>query len=258
MKNTSLAYSIVQVSPDSVRGERVNVGVFVFDLETGEIAHRFTDDFNRVSRLGPKQPEAFLRFALEELRSRVGSEFSRPVPEKSLRKFLNTRSNNLRMSELEPAFGLDAESEAERLFEEFVGTRERKRRETKVAVKLRSALKELGILGRFDQRPEEVPLPRYKIRLRPDLAIRRERYHLIEAVRFDDSEKAVSAAGFHMLAGKAVYETLNMKLVVVGEFGGQPDDFVENIRDDLERSNTSLYRMSDLARFANDYSMSVH
>lgn len=253
MRKSSLAYSLVQISPDSVRGERVNVGVLVFDLETGAVVHRFSEDFSRVSKLGYKRSDSFLKFALDELKARVESEFSRPVDRQSLRRFINSRANNIRLSDLEPAFGPDAPTEAERLFEKLVGTRERQKRDTRVTVKLRSGLQKLGILNRFDNKPEPVSLPRYDIKLRPDFGIKRERYHLIEAARFDDRESALKAAGFHVLAGRAIHDTLNMKLVVVGDFGDQPSDFVENIRDDLARAKTALYDMNALGDMAQDY-----
>jgi len=255
MKDTSLAYSLVQITPDAARGERVNVGIFVFDFGSGHVAHRFADDFARVSKLGNKHPDSFLRFALEELTARVEQEFRGPFSEKTIRRFVSTRANSIRMSNLEPVFGYDVGREVDRLFDELVGTHERKSRDTRVSTKLRQGLKRLDALKFFDNKPEAVSLPRYDIKIRPDLGIRRGRYNLIKAARFDDRDKALSDAGYHVLAGRALHDTLGMQLVVVGEFGDQSSDFAESIREDLSRSNTMLYRMDELPKLAQDFTV---
>ena len=59
-----IVYRVVRYIPNLVRGEWVNVGVLVFDLESGERRLRLIegqDEYNRVRRLHPQADESVLR-----------------------------------------------------------------------------------------------------------------------------------------------------------------------------------------------------
>ncbi|MFP4405029.1 hypothetical protein, partial [Rhodosalinus sp.] len=170
-----------------------------------------------------------------------------------LKRFQLMRSNNVRLTPMMPSFGRDGEAEVQRLFEELVGVAPRQPRRTKVSIRLKRELKRLDVLKMFDQNPESISLPRYSLILRPDLGIRREVYNVISAARFDDPERGIEQAGKHALEGRAVHKNLGMKLVVVGDFGEQPVDYFEAIREDLQQANTALYRMDNLEKLAQDY-----
>src|ERR1700732_4329555 len=72
----ALAYHILRYVPDLVRDEWVNIGVLVFNPETGERRLRLIEDqeeYNRVRRLHPWADEALLRAIRDHLENRLDS-----------------------------------------------------------------------------------------------------------------------------------------------------------------------------------------
>jgi len=72
----ALAYHILRYVPDLIRDEWVNIGVLVFNPETGERRLRLIEDqdeYNRVRRLHPWADEALLRALRDNLENRLES-----------------------------------------------------------------------------------------------------------------------------------------------------------------------------------------
>jgi hypothetical protein len=72
----ALAYRILRYVPNLVRGEWVNIGVLVFNPESGERRLRLIekeDEYNRVRRLHPWADESLLRALRDELENRLDS-----------------------------------------------------------------------------------------------------------------------------------------------------------------------------------------
>lgn len=251
--NESQSYSIVQYYADADRHEGLNLGVLLFDHDQKKVRSRFTRDFSRVLKLVSGLNKSFLQLALEEFEKRVQFEISGQTSISSLKRFQSMRSNNIRLTPIMPTFAVDAEEEIDRLFDELVGDDKATARRKKVGSELKAGLRGLNLLRFFDQNPEPVSLPRYNVRLKPDLTIRRDRFNLIEAARFDDPEIGIGEAGRHSLAGKALFSSLDMQLIIVGDFGEQSDDYFNSIQEDLEAANTKLYRLSDISGLARDY-----
>src|SRR5271157_1876158 len=70
------AYRVLRYTPNLVRDEWVNIGVLVFDPQTGERRLRLIDaleEFNRVRRLHPQADEALLRALRNDLEDRFAS-----------------------------------------------------------------------------------------------------------------------------------------------------------------------------------------
>src|ERR1700694_3610050 len=72
----ALAYHILRYVPNLLRDEWVNIGVLVFNPETGERRLRLIEDqgeYNRVRRLHPWADEALLRALRAHLENRLAS-----------------------------------------------------------------------------------------------------------------------------------------------------------------------------------------
>src|ERR1700736_2448558 len=72
----ALAYHILRYVPNLVRDEWINIGVLVFNPETGERRLRLIeeqDEYNRVRRLHPWADEALLRALRDNLETRLPS-----------------------------------------------------------------------------------------------------------------------------------------------------------------------------------------
>src|SRR6266481_904780 len=72
----ALAYHILRYVPDLIRDEWINIGVLVFNPETGERRLRLIEDqdeYNRVRRLHPWADEALLHALRDDLENRLES-----------------------------------------------------------------------------------------------------------------------------------------------------------------------------------------
>ena len=244
-----LLYSAVQYSANPDRFEALNVGVVVYDPSTNSVSSKVTSDFSRLSKAFGQINKSFIALALSDFVGRVKQETDSGARD-ALKRFQETRSNNLYLTPFLPVNARDLSEAKDTLFDDLVGNPKPKKRATRLGKRLRLGLQDLNVLKRFDVHPEQVTLPRYNYVIRPDLGIRGDHYNLIEAVRFDDPQAGFAAVGEHALAGRALHNS-NMKsrLIVVGDFGDQPNAFYQAVREDLLASHTSLYRIDDLRNF---------
>jgi hypothetical protein len=117
-----LAYHILRYVPNLVRDEWVNIGVLVFNPQTGERRLRLIEDqgeYNRVRRLHPAADEAVLRALRNELEDRLdrGSAVSL---ENILRKCDETLSTTLQIAPQKGVMADDLDAELERLYSDHV------------------------------------------------------------------------------------------------------------------------------------------
>ncbi len=136
----ALAYHILRYVPDMVRDEWVNIGVLVFNPETGERRLRLIeeqDEYNRVRRLHPWSDEALLRALRDELESRLDSgSVGKPggggaseIPwQKVLSKWEETLSNALQIAPQKGVLADDLDVEVERLYADHVAVPRRSAR----------------------------------------------------------------------------------------------------------------------------------
>jgi DUF3037 family protein len=119
------AYRILRYSPNLIRDEWVNIGVLLFDPETGERRMRLIEgpeEFQRVRRLHPAADEDLLRGLRDNLEDRFrkaanggGSDW-----QKLLAKWDDTLSNAMQLAPQKGTFALDLDAELERLYADHV------------------------------------------------------------------------------------------------------------------------------------------
>ncbi|HEY2460988.1 MAG TPA: DUF3037 domain-containing protein [Candidatus Acidoferrum sp.] len=131
-KERPCAYRVLRYTPNLVRDEWVNIGVLVFDPETGERRLRLIEDqdeYSRVRRLHPAADEALLRALRDEMESRF--EAARELAsaesgganrdwQKVLEKWDNTLSNALQLAPQKGVLAGDLDAEVERLYSDHV------------------------------------------------------------------------------------------------------------------------------------------
>lgn len=134
----ALAYHILRYVPNLVRDEWVNIGVLVFNPETGERRLRLIEDqdeYNRVRRLHPWADEALLRTLRDELEDRLdsgsrtnGSNTSEIPWQRVLSKWDETLSNALQLAPQKGVLADDLDAEVERLYADHVAVPRRSTR----------------------------------------------------------------------------------------------------------------------------------
>ena len=121
-----LAYHILRYVPNLVRDEWVNIGVLVFNPETGERRLRLIEEqveYNRVRRLHPWVDEALLRALRDDLEDRLdpAADYGLGISlENLLKKCDQTLSNALQIAPQKGVLADDLDKEAERLYTDHV------------------------------------------------------------------------------------------------------------------------------------------
>ena len=125
----ALAYHILRYVPNLVRDEWVNIGVLVFNPQSGERRLRLIeeeDEYHRVRRLHPWADESLLRALRDALESRLDSASwnnggPHEIPwQKVLSKWDETLSNALQIAPQKGVLADDLDHEVERLYADHV------------------------------------------------------------------------------------------------------------------------------------------
>jgi hypothetical protein len=132
----AFAYRILRYTPNLVRDEWVNIGVLLFDPQTGERRLRLIEEpeeYARVRRLHPQADEPVLRELrnnLEDRLARAGELFlngdgrseqnGQASWQKLLAKWDETLSNALQLAPQKGVYAGDLDAETERLYAEHV------------------------------------------------------------------------------------------------------------------------------------------
>jgi hypothetical protein len=129
------AYRILRYTPNLVRDEWVNIGVLVYDPQSGERRLRLIDEqeeYTRVRRLHPGADEALLRALRDDLENRFDSSRSANghgsnrgtadgvALQELLRKWDDTLSNALQLAPQKGIISSDLDAELERLYGDHV------------------------------------------------------------------------------------------------------------------------------------------
>jgi len=133
----AMAYRVLRYTPNLVRDEFVNIGVLVFDPESGERRLRLIEEqeeYARVRRLHPRADESLLRALRNDLEDRfaTASELFRGNGQaheggngradwlKLLGKWDDTLSNALQLAPQKGVYASDLDAETERLYADHV------------------------------------------------------------------------------------------------------------------------------------------
>lgn len=119
-------YRILRYTPNLIRDEWVNIGVIVYNPETGERRLRMMeeqDEFARVRRLHPAADEELLRKVRDDLEDRLQN--ARDVVgsgdwQTLLAKWDETLSNALQLAPQKGVYAEDLDAELERLYADHV------------------------------------------------------------------------------------------------------------------------------------------
>jgi hypothetical protein len=121
----AFAYRVLRYASNLVRNEWVNIGILVFDPDTGERRLRMIegqDEFARVRRLHPAADDDLLRALRDDLENRLENAVNGSPGDwqKLLAKWDDTLSNALQLAPQIGVLGRDIEAEAERLYADHV------------------------------------------------------------------------------------------------------------------------------------------
>jgi Protein of unknown function (DUF3037) len=112
---------LVQYVPDVVRGEFLNIGLFLFSPEENYLGCLFTDDFRRVKRFHPQADLEFLRELQQDFEQQI-DEHSDEL-ESYLGWMEQSFSNLVQIAPVRACLLSDPATEIQDLFNRYVGAR---------------------------------------------------------------------------------------------------------------------------------------
>lgn len=259
MESLKLFYSIIQFSPFPERFEYVNAGVVVFEVRKGKVIVKLADDLSRIKKFFGDINRTFLKSALHDFSQRVMLHFSRPeIAAILIDEFNSKRADLFRLTPLNAVAGDQPDAVANKLFNELVAWHTQSNKIERINALLTNAFRDAGVLSLLDKRPEPVHIEQYGVNVQADYGYQNGVYNLIDAARFDSPQRGLAEAGKRVLEGKALSEMLGKRLIVVGDFGSQPDRFIANLRDDFESVGAKLFRLEEVAKLSEEIRLTAH
>ena len=119
IKLKACSYWLVRYVPDLVKGEFVNIGLFLYSREEGFLDCQITNDFERVRRWHRYADLEFLRELQEYFTGQIQEHETRL--EEFIREMQESYSNLIQMSPPQPCLLRDPQTELRGLFSRYVG-----------------------------------------------------------------------------------------------------------------------------------------
>lgn len=250
-------YALVQFCPMPERFEFLNIGVLLIVPEVRFAAMRFAKGQARLDRAFGAQPKSYLSALKDGVEQRILAEIEKAPDGRSMEAFASKRANEVRVSGLLPIMVADAGASLNALFNELVGEESAIVREPRVRQKLRRALEMANVEGLLD-RPDEIALPEFGVKLNAPYGYQNGLYNLVDAMRLSPVPgDALREAGKRAFEGGLLWKQFAKgpepkRLVVVGDFASQSNEFYHAVSEQFLESNVKLHRLDNIRPLIND------
>lgn len=244
-------YALIQFCPIPERQEYINVGIAVVVAEIGFIGIRFAHGSRRIERVFGKQSKGYLDAIKASFENRLLVELSNAPDGSSMAEFSRKRANALRVSQLQPVLVSDPNDALDQLFSELVGDDEAAMREPR----MRRRLREVFVANKVEQfldGPASVDLPEFGLSVSVPYGYQNGCYNLVDAMRLPSAPgEALREAGKRSMEGGLIWKHFERsehckRLVVVGDFKAQSNEFYHAVSGQFAEHNVKLYRFDDL------------
>ena len=257
MERQSGQYALVQFSPFPERMEFLNIGLVLIVPSLEFIGIRFARGQARLERAFGRQSKSYLDAIKASFENRLRAELAKFPHGKSFSEFARRRANDVRISQFLPVMISDVLADFDHLFDELVGEDERPVREPRIRRRLREAFS-ANKVEQFLDKPEEIDLPEYGLRVNVPYGYQNGCYNLIDGMRLSASvSEGLREAGKRSLEGGLIWKHFEggserKRLVVVGDFSQQSNAFYHAVKDQFAESHVRLHRLDDMRPLLND------
>lgn len=264
MERKAGKYALIQFCPAPERMEFVNIGVMLIVPEIGYIGVKISKSNARVERLFGKQARHHVGFLKESFENRLRHEFSSNFNDEVFHSFSRKRANEIRVSPIQSILiSDDPDRSLESLFSELVGRDLEQKREPRIRRKLKEALARHRVEHYLD-RPEEISLPEYGLKISAPYGYQNGCYNLLDGIRISENiSDGLREVGKKSIEGNLLwkhYENLGdvcKRLVVVGDFSNQSNEFYHAVDEQFHDANMKLYRLDNLRPLLDDIERNV-
>lgn len=134
MKPIKAYYSLIQYCPDRSRNEAANIGLVLFSPETNLLLSKLSASNDRISRFFGRNnynPNR-INFLKSSIERRLNIEKERLTSLEDFKKFINTRANDLLITNPRSVKVSDPEKQLDELFMDLVGGRSKSKKARKL------------------------------------------------------------------------------------------------------------------------------
>ena len=254
MKPSKGYYSVIQYIHDLARGEAANIGVLLFVPERGFLDARIVHDNARVRHVFGvagdelKQLNAFKSSFSE----RVKVERYNIETVEHLSKFIDTRGNQIQLTEPRFAKVIQCKELLDDLFKKLVdGDIKKKQHKRSFTKNIENRFVTAGIQEKV-QRNISVHVPVVDRDISVTFGFQNGVYNLMQAVNFqnDSIDRNANVAIRHSFEGNALQNATNsecgFKYRVLGRFQSNKDESIPIVRRVLRENDVQLYTETDL------------
>lgn len=251
MEHRQGKYALIQFCPLPERQEYLNIGLVLLVPSVGYAAVRIARNQRRVDRVFGKQSKAYLDAIKVAFESRLNLELSMSPSGESLGEFSRKRANEIRLSSLLPIQVGDPNQAMDRLFAELVSDDDAGHSEPRIRRRLREAFAANKVEQFLDPAPS-VDLPEYGLTVKTPYGYQNGCYNLVDAMRVPPAPaEALREVGKRVFEGGLIWKHGNLssdkkRLVVVGDFSQQSNEFYHAVSGQFGEAHVKLYRFDDL------------
>ncbi len=255
MNPTKGYYSIVQYCPDLARRETVNIGVVLLVPERAFLQSRMVGDNERVRQFfGTKGDDAKLLGDFKKsFSARIDAEHGRVSTLESFQKFIDTRGNQIQLTE--PAFVKvrDCQETIDQLFAQLVGGKSKSHKRESFTKSLLSRFEASKVADLVETNvPISVPFLNRETKV--PFGFQNGAFHLLQPVTFesDKEESNFNRALKYSMEGKILQEHPDdeygpLQFNVIGRFASISDTSIPIVRKVLAESQVRLHLDHDLS-----------
>ena len=248
-------YSIVQYCPDLARRETVNIGVVLLVPDRSFLQTRMIADNERVKHFfGTKGDDAkMLSEFKKSFTARIDAEQGRIGSLESFQKFIDTRGNQIQLTE--PAFVKvrECQETIDQLFDQLVGGKAKPHKRESFTKSLQMRF-EAGKVADLIETNVPISVPILDRETRVPFGFQNGAFHLLQPVTFapDKEESNFNRALKYSMEGKILQEHPDdeygqLKFNVIGRFASMFDPSIPIVRKVLAESDVRLHLDHDLS-----------
>lgn len=256
MKPSKGYYSVIQYVHDLTRAESANIGVLLFVPERGFLDVRLVHDNSRVRHVFGVAGDDLKR--LNSFKSSFGERIKvegyNIETVEQLNKFIDTRGNQIQLTEPRFAKVVECQKFLDDLFDKLVdGSAEKKKRLKPFAKNIEHRFLTAGIQEKVQSNiPIRVPVVDRDINVA--FGFQNGSYNLMQAVSFHDEnvDRNANLAIRHSFQGRALQSEQHvdynggLKYRVLGRFQSNQNESIPVVRRVLSENNVQLYTEKDL------------
>jgi len=255
MKPSKGYYSVIQYIHDLARAEAANIGVLLFVPERGFLDARIVHDNARVRHVFGVAGDDLKRLNAfkSSFGERVKVERYNIETVEQLSKFIDTRGNQIQLTEPRFAKVIQCEELLDDLFKKLVdGDAKKKQHKKSFTKNIENRFVTAGIQEKVQRNiPVHVPVVDRDISV--TFGFQNGAYNLMQAVSFqnDSVDRNANVAIRHSFEGRALQSEPNseyggLKYRVLGRFQSNKDESIPVVRRVLRENDVQLYTEKDL------------